>query len=166
MLFKIGVLQNFSNFTGKHLCRCRFFLHDIFSIKFYTISFLCKHIFYIGEKHTQWMLDTKVKVFHESISCFTKWPRNCISWNVLKEKFHSVSFPLEKRLTTLTVFLLNNPNLQLTIAFSQQVKYPIHKIGWEILILTVGKFNGLNPQSSWSWWNFYTNAEFMQFSNN
>ena len=41
------------------------FLHDIFSIKFYTISFLCKHNFFIGEKHTQWMLDTKVKVFHE-----------------------------------------------------------------------------------------------------
>ena len=41
------------------------------------------------------MLDTKVKVFHESNSCFMKWPWNCISWNALKEKFHSVSFPLE-----------------------------------------------------------------------
>ena len=70
------------------------FLPDIFSIKFYTISFLWKHNFFIDEKHTQWMLDTKVKVFHESISCFMKWPWNCISWNALKEKFHSVSFPL------------------------------------------------------------------------
>ena len=70
------------------------FLHDIFSIKFYTISFLWKHNFFIDEKHTQWMLDTKVKVFHESILCFMKWPWNCISWNALKEKFHSVSFPL------------------------------------------------------------------------
>ena len=25
-----------------------------------------------------------------------KWPWNCISWNALKEKFHSVSFPLDK----------------------------------------------------------------------
>ena len=41
------------------------------------------------------MLDTKVKVFHESISRFMKWPWNCISWNALKEKFHSVSFPLQ-----------------------------------------------------------------------
>ena len=40
------------------------------------------------------MLDTKVKVFHESISCFMKWSWNCISWNALKEKFYSVSFPL------------------------------------------------------------------------
>ena len=24
-----------------------------------------------------------------------KWPWNCISWNALKEKFHSVSFPLD-----------------------------------------------------------------------
>ena len=71
------------------------FLLNIFSIKFYTISFLCKHNFFIDEKHTQWMLDTKVKVFHESISCFMKWPWNCISWNALKEKFHSVSFPSE-----------------------------------------------------------------------
>ena len=71
------------------------FLHDIFSIKFYTISFLCKHNFFIDEKHTQWMLDTKVKVFHESILCFMKWSWNCISWNPLKEKFHSVSFPLD-----------------------------------------------------------------------
>ena len=68
------------------------FLHDIF----YTISFLCKHNFFIDKKHTQWMLDTKVKVFHESISCFMKWPWNCISWNALKEKFHSVSFPFNK----------------------------------------------------------------------
>ena len=64
-------------------------------IKLYTISFLCKHNFFIDEKHTQWMLDTKEKVFHESISCFMKWPWNCISWNALKEKFHSVSFPLD-----------------------------------------------------------------------
>ena len=63
--------------------------------KFYTMSFFCKHNFFIDEKHTQWMLDTKVKVFHESISRFMKWPWNCISWNPLKEKFHSVSFPLD-----------------------------------------------------------------------
>ena len=54
------------------------FLHDIFSIKFYMISSLCKRNFLIGKKHTQWMSDIKVKVFHESISCFTKWPWNCI----------------------------------------------------------------------------------------
>ena len=69
------------------------FLHDIFSNKFYRISFLCKHNFFIDEKHAQWMLDTKVKVFHDSASCFMKWPWNCISWNALKEKFHSVYFP-------------------------------------------------------------------------
>ena len=69
------------------------FLHD--NNKFYMISFLGKHNFFIGEKHTQWMLDTKIKVFHESISCFMKWPWSCISWNALKEKFHSVSFPLQ-----------------------------------------------------------------------
>ena len=43
-----------------------------------------------------WMLDTKVKAFHECISCFMKWPWNCISWNASKEKFHSVSFPYNK----------------------------------------------------------------------
>ena len=41
------------------------------------------------------MLDSKVKVFHESILCFMNWPWNCISWNPLKGKFHSVSFPLQ-----------------------------------------------------------------------
>ena len=41
-------------------------------------------------------LDTKAKVFHESIWCFMKVPLNCISWNALKEKCHSVSLPLEK----------------------------------------------------------------------
>ena len=43
------------------------------------------------------MLDTKAKVFHESILHFMKWPWNCLSWNALKEKFHSVSFSLKKR---------------------------------------------------------------------
>ena len=71
------------------------FLLNIFSIKFYTISFLCKHNFFIDEKHTQWTLNTKVKLFHESNSCFMKLPWNCISWNALKEKFHGVSFPFE-----------------------------------------------------------------------
>ena len=66
------------------------FLYDIFSIKFFTISFLCKHNFFIDEKHAQWMLVTKVNVFHESNSCFINWPWNCISWNVLKEKFQCI----------------------------------------------------------------------------
>ena len=59
------------------------------------ISFLCKFNFCIHEKHTQWHGDTKVKVFRESISWFMKCPWNCISWNALKEKIHSVSFPIE-----------------------------------------------------------------------
>ena len=59
------------------------FLHNIFSIKSYTISFLCKRNFFIDEKHTQWILDTKEKVVHESISCFMKWSSNCISWNTV-----------------------------------------------------------------------------------
>ena len=32
-----------------------------------------------------------------------KWPWNCISWNALKEKFHSVSFPLRNLLVNLLV---------------------------------------------------------------
>ena len=59
------------------------FLHDIFSIRFYTISFLRKRNFFIDEKHTQWILDTKEKVVYESVSCFMKWSSNCISWNTV-----------------------------------------------------------------------------------
>ena len=51
------------------------------------ISFLCKLNFCIDEKHTQWHWDTRVKVFHESLSRFMKCPWNCVSWNALKEKF-------------------------------------------------------------------------------
>ena len=61
-----------------------------------NISFLCKHNFFIDEKHMQWNLDTKVKLFHESMSYFMKCPWNCISWNGLKERFHGVSLPLGK----------------------------------------------------------------------
>ena len=43
----------------------------------------------------QWILGTKIKVFHEIISCSMKSPWNCISWNALEERFHSVSFPLQ-----------------------------------------------------------------------
>ena len=72
-------------------CFC-FMSNKIFfnTLKFYTISFLCKHNFFIDEKRTQWMLGTKVKVFHEIISCFMKSPWNCISWNALKEKFQCI----------------------------------------------------------------------------
>ena len=56
------------------------------------------------------MLDTKIKEFHESILCFMKWSWNCISWNALKERFHSVSLPSLKRccffyMTSLSVTL-------------------------------------------------------------
>ena len=54
------------------------------------ISFLCKHNFCIDEKNAQWHWDTKVKVFHESISWFMKCPWNCISWNALKEIFQCI----------------------------------------------------------------------------
>ena len=72
---------------------------DIFSIKLYAISFLWDlftvsfTIFLLMRNITRWILDTEVTVFHESISYFMKWLWNCVSWNALKEKFHSVSFP-------------------------------------------------------------------------
>ena len=67
------------------------------------IPFLCKHNFVIDEKYTQWNLNTKVKAFHESISFSMKCLWNCISWNALKEKFHSVSLSI---LNMLIPFLL------------------------------------------------------------
>ena len=57
-------------------------------------SFLYKQTFLL--MRSNW--HTKVKVFHESFSYFMKCPWNCISWKnyciTLKEKFHSVFFPL------------------------------------------------------------------------
>ena len=53
-------------------------------------SFFYKHNFFVDKKHMQWNLDTKVKVFHESILCFIKCIWNCISENprnTLKENF-------------------------------------------------------------------------------
>ena len=57
--------------------------------------FFCEHNFLVDEKHTQWNLDTKAKVLHESISCFMKCHQNLILWNALKKNFHRVSLPLE-----------------------------------------------------------------------
>ena len=71
---------------------------QIYAIKFSLsedIFSLLTH-FFIDEKHTQWNLDTKAKVFHEIISYFMKCFWNCISLDVLKENFHSVSLPLEQ----------------------------------------------------------------------
>ena len=41
------------------------------------------------------MLDSKVKVFHESISCFIEMTLNMYFMKCSERKFHSVSFPLE-----------------------------------------------------------------------
>ena len=77
-----------------------FYEWEIFFIEINALNFsLSEDIFslwthFINEKHAQWNLDIKVKVFHESISCFMKCPWNCISWNDLKEKFQSISSPL------------------------------------------------------------------------
>ena len=68
------------------------FLHDIFSLKFYAISFLWDFftisftIFLLMKNVTRWMLDTEVKVFHESIS-----------WNDPETVFHKM--PWKKNFT-------------------------------------------------------------------
>ena len=72
-----------------------FFCFCFMSNKYFLILLNFTRYLFIDEKHTEWMLDTKVKVFHESISCFMKWPWNCISWNALKEKFQCI-LPLRK----------------------------------------------------------------------
>ena len=59
-------------------------------LNFTRCLFSVNTIFFIDEKHTQWMLDTKVKVFHESILCFMKWPWNCILWNDHETVFHEM----------------------------------------------------------------------------
>ena len=105
---KKGVLTNFAKSTGKYLFQSLFFNKVAgLGLQLYwkrdpgTGVFLWilwnfqEHLFYRTHLNgCLWMLDTNVKVFHEIISCFIKWPGNCISWNALKEKFHSVSFPL------------------------------------------------------------------------
>ena len=95
LVFEHGFIQiRFDSF--EFFTRYLFYeiLHDIFSEIFsqYLSQFLL-----LMRNITRWMLDTEVKVFHESISYFMKWPWNCISWNALKEKFHSVSFPLQQK---------------------------------------------------------------------
>ena len=56
----------------------------LLNFKRYLFSIIT--IFFIDEKGTQWNLDTKVKVFHESISCFMKCPWKWkILWNTQKE---------------------------------------------------------------------------------
>ena len=72
LVFEHGFIQiRFGIF--EFFCFC-FISNKYFLILLHFTSFLCKHNFFIDEKRTQWMLNTKVKVFHESISCFMKWP--------------------------------------------------------------------------------------------
>ena len=60
------------------------FLNFFEFLKFFNFSV---NIFFNDEKHTQWNLDTKVKIFHESISCFMKCPWNCFHEMLWKENF-------------------------------------------------------------------------------
>ena len=50
------------------------YIYIIYTYIYIYISFLYKHNFFIDDKYMQLNLDTKVKVFHESISCFMKFP--------------------------------------------------------------------------------------------
>ena len=89
------------------LCFCfminKYYLMLLNSRRYLTLETL----FFTDEKQTQWNLDTKVKVCHESISYFMKCSWNCISWNAFKEKFRSVSLPLRKKLWTAGTDVLN-----------------------------------------------------------
>ena len=44
-----------------------------YSSKSMLLNFSVNTIFFTDEKHTEYNLDTKIKVFHESISCFKKY---------------------------------------------------------------------------------------------
>ena len=44
-----------------------------YSSKSMPLNFSVNTIFFIDEKHTEYNLDAKIKVFHESISCFKKY---------------------------------------------------------------------------------------------
>ena len=90
LVFNHGFIQNRSGFFCFCFMRHKYYLMPL-NFRRYLFSV---NNFFIDEKPTQWNFNTKVKVFHESISCFTKGPWNCILWNTLKEKFNSVSLPL------------------------------------------------------------------------
>ena len=67
----------------------------------------CKHNFCIDEKCTQWNLNTKVKVFHESISCFMKCPERKIS-----QCIHPLRIPLESCFWSLQFMSINSKFLR------------------------------------------------------
>ena len=77
-------------------CFCFCFMSNKYHLsKLMPLNFRAqKTPFFIDDKHTQGNLDNKVKIFHGSISWFMECLWNCISWNALKEKFHSVSLSL------------------------------------------------------------------------
>ena len=72
LFFEHGFIQiGFAIF--EFLCFC--FMSNkylLILLHLHFTSFLYKHNFFIDEKRTQQMLDTKVKVFHENISFFMK----------------------------------------------------------------------------------------------
>ena len=105
VFFSHGFIQIHFGLFEFFVCFCftssRYYLSKLMPLNFgcQKISYLCKHNFFSDEKQTQWNLDSKVKVFHESISSFMKCPWNCNSWNALKQKFHNVSLPWSRTLT-------------------------------------------------------------------
>ena len=99
------VVPRFSQYVFNHcFIQIRFgvfksFCFSFMRNKYYLTLLILEDSFFLWIQGLNWWetyamnLDTKVKVFHKSISCFMKCPWNCASWNALKEKFHSVSLP-------------------------------------------------------------------------
>ena len=90
---RFGLLDFFSFFCycfmGNKNCSSKLVLLNFCCQK---ISFPCGKFFYWWKTYTM-KFRYKVTAFHESISFFMKCSSNCISWNALKEKVHSVSLP-------------------------------------------------------------------------
>ena len=84
---------------------CFYFMRNAYYLpKLMLLSFCCqktsfpwKHkLFVVDEKYSQWNLDIKVEVFHDSILYFIKCSWSCI-WGITeKEIFHSVPLCLVK----------------------------------------------------------------------
>ena len=72
----------------------------------------CKHNFCYDEKHTQWHWDTKLKVFHESISWFINAPKTVFHEMLWKKSFTVYPSFMKFHFSTFVRSAINHNNLE------------------------------------------------------
>ena len=110
----------------------KYYLSKLMVLDFRCQKTFCKHNFCYDEKHTQWHWDTKLKVFHESISWFINAPKTVFHEMLWKKSFTVYPSFMKFHFSTFVRSAINHNNPEHYL-----IKFKFYCKNWSRKLLTI-----------------------------